>query len=88
MTDANDHFQKLEEKLFKAVEVFRRAQEEKRALHQEVEKLKADAKERARRCEALEHELIDLRKEREDVRTRVERLLEQIDMLTKTESAG
>lgn len=88
MTDANDHFQKLEEKLFKAAEVFRRAQEEKRTLHQEVEKLKADATERARRCEALEHELIALRKEREDVRTRVERLLEQIDTLTKTESAG
>ena len=51
MTDANDHFQRLEEKLFKAAEVFRRAQEEKRTLHQEVEKLKADAKERARRCE-------------------------------------
>ncbi len=88
MTDANDQFQKLEEKLFKAAEVFRRAQEEKRTLHQEIEKLKVDAKEGARRCEALEHELIALRKEREDVRTRVERLLGQIDTLTKAESAG
>jgi predicted nuclease with TOPRIM domain len=88
MTDANDHFQMLEEKLLKAVEVFRRAQQEKQALRQEVERLKADAQERARRCEAMERELIALRKEREDVRTRVERLVEQIDALTKTESAG
>jgi hypothetical protein len=88
MTDANDHFQMLEEKLLKAAEVFRRAQQEQHALRQEVEKLKADAQERARRCEALEHELIALRKEREDVRARVERLLEQIETLTKTESAG
>ena len=88
MTDANDHFQKLEEKVFKAAEVFRRAQEEKRTLHQEVETLKTDAKERARRYEALEHELIALRKEREDVRSRVERLLQQIDALTKPESEG
>ena len=88
MTDANDHFQMLEEKLLKAVEVFRRTQQEKHALRQEVEKLNADAQERARRCEALERELIALRKEREDVRTRVERLLEQIDTLTKTDSAG
>jgi FtsZ-binding cell division protein ZapB len=88
MTDANDHFQMLEEKLFKAAEVFRRTQQEKHALHQEVEKLRADAQERARRCEALERELIALRKEREDVRTRVERLLEQIDALTKTDSGG
>ena len=88
MTDANDHFQRLEEKLFKAAEVFRRGQEERRALSQEVEKLKADAKERARRWEALEHELIALRKEREEVRSRVERLLQQIDTLTKTESEG
>jgi chromosome segregation ATPase len=88
MTDSNDPFQKLEEKVFRAAEILRHAQEEKRALHQEVEKLKADAKERARRCEGLEHELIALRKEREDVRSRVERLLEQIDALTKTETAG
>jgi chromosome segregation ATPase len=88
MTDANDHFQKLEEKVFKAAEVFRRAQEEKRTLHQEMEQLKTDAKERSRRYEALEHELIALRKEREDVRSRVERLLQQIDALTKPESEG
>jgi FtsZ-binding cell division protein ZapB len=88
MTDTNDHFQMLEEKLLKAVEVFRRTQQEKHVLRQEVEKLKADAQERGRRCEALEQELIALRKEREDVRTRIEGLLEQIDTLTKTESAG
>ena len=88
MTNTNDHFQKLEEKLFKAAEVFRRAHEENRTLYQEVEKLKADAKERAGRCEALEHELIALRKEREEVRGRVERLLQQIDTLTKPESEG
>jgi FtsZ-binding cell division protein ZapB len=88
MTDSDDPFQKLEDKVFKAAEVFRRAQEEKRAFQQEVEKLKADAKERARRYEALEHETITLRKEREDIRSRVERLLEQIDALTKTESGG
>lgn len=88
MTDTNDHFQMLEEKLLKAAEVFRRAQQEKHVLRQEVEKLKADAQERASRYQALEHELIALRKEREDVRTRVGRLLEQIDSLTKTESGG
>jgi predicted nuclease with TOPRIM domain len=88
MTDTNDHFQMLEEKLFKAAEVFRRAQQEKHALRQEVEKLKTDAHERARRCQALEHELIALRKEREEVRARVQKLVEQIDALTKSESAG
>ncbi len=88
MTDTNDHFQMLEEKLLKAAEVFRRTQQEKHVLRQEVERLKADAQERAGRCQALEREVIALRKEREDVRTRVGRLLEQIDTLTKTESAG
>ena len=88
MTDANDSFQRLEERLLKAVELFKHTREEKRRLDQEVEKLKADVKERARRCEAQEQELIALRKEREDVRRRIERLLEQIDALTKAESAG
>ncbi len=86
MTDSSDAFRKLEEKLSKAVEVFKRGQAERRALQQEVEGLRADSKECAKRIDALERELQNLRREREDVRGRVERLLGQIDSLTKGEA--
>ena len=66
----------------KAIELFKRTQTEKRALEQEIEKLKAEIKEHAQGNSAMERELIALRREREDVRSRVEKLLERIDVLT------
>lgn len=88
MTDWNANLQKLEEKLLKAVELFKQTQAEKRLLQGELEKLRVDVKERAKRYDTLEHELQALRREREDVRGRIEKLLQQIDILTKTDSAG
>ena len=81
----NEQFERLEEKLLKAIELFKRTQAEKRALEQEVEKLRAESKERSQGHSAMEKELIALRREREEVRTRVEKLLERIDVLTATE---
>lgn len=82
MTDSNEHFHKLEEKLLRAVELFKQTQTEKRALQQELEKLRADFRERGKRCDTLEGDLQALRREREDVCSRIEKLLEQIDILT------
>lgn len=88
MSDSNQAFQKLEEKLLKAVEFFKQTQAEKRALQQELEDLKADCKDRSKRLDVLERELAVLRREREDVRERIEKLIQQIDVLTKPDSAG
>ena len=88
MTDPNEQFERLEEKLLKAIELFKRTQAEKRALDQEVEKLKGETKERAQGISAMERELIALRREREEVRSRVEKLLERIDALTSSDAEG
>jgi len=85
MADPNEQFERLEEKLLKAIELFKRTQAEKRALELEIEKLKAETREHAQGNTAMERELIALRKEREDVRSRVEKLLERIDVLTSPE---
>ncbi len=88
MSDPNDAFQKLEEKLLRAIELFKQNQNDKRVLEQEVERLKAGSKERTRRGDVVERELQALKREREDVRRRIERLIEQIDVLTKSETHG
>ena len=88
VSDSIDHFQKLEEKLWKAIELFKRTQAEKRALQQDIEKLRTDSKERAKLIDGLERELLALRREREDVRARIEKLLSQIDALTGPDSEG
>jgi chromosome segregation ATPase len=88
MTDHADPFAKLEEKIARTVEAFRRVQAEKRALEEQLESLKSASRDQGRRWDAQERELVALRKEREEVRSRVEKLLEQIDGLTKPGSAG
>jgi FtsZ-binding cell division protein ZapB len=88
MTDSIDHLDKLEQKLLKAVELFKKTHAERRALQQEFEKLPEDYKDRLKRADTLEREVQALRTEREQVRNRIEKLLEQIEILTKAESAG
>ena len=88
VTDSNDSLKKLEEKLLLAVELFKQTQEERRALRTELEKLKADREQRSGRCDRLERELLSLRREREDMRAHIEKILHQLDVLTKPDSRG
>jgi uncharacterized coiled-coil DUF342 family protein len=88
MANSNDPLEQLEAKLLKVAELFKRTQAERRALQQEVDKLRSEMKEPLKRADALEHELQALRRERDSVRVRVEKLLEQIEVLTSSESAG
>ena len=88
VTNSNDALQKLEDKLLKVIEVFKRTQEEKRALQEELEDLKTNSKDGAKRFDALEREIQTLRRERDEVRARVEKILQQIDVLTKTDAGG
>lgn len=83
-----DQLQKLEEKLSKVVAVFKKTQAENQSLYEQLERLKADSGEGARQREALEREVQTLRREREEVRQRVQKLLDQVDGLTRQDSAG
>jgi hypothetical protein len=47
-----------------------------------------ESRERAKVIDAHERELVTLRREREEVRIRIEKLLQRIDALTSTESGG
>jgi len=86
--DLNESFQQLEEKISRAGEVFKRAVAEKRDLEHALEKLKSGSIESEKRFEALQREVQLLRREREDVRVRVEKLLSQIEQLTNSGAPG
>jgi chromosome segregation ATPase len=86
--DTEDQLQKLEERVLKAFELFKQAQAERLTLRQDLEKLRAESRERVKVIEAHEQELVALRREREEVRIRVEKLLQRIDALTTPESSG
>ncbi len=86
--DLNESFEQLEEKISKAGEIFKRAVAEKRDLEQALEKLKEGSSESEKRFDALQHEVRVLRQEREEVRVRIEKLLNQIEQLTGSGSPG
>ena len=88
MAETDDNLQKLEEKLKKAAEIFKKTQWEKRALQHELEKLRSTSKDRPKRLVIVEREIQALRREREEVRNRIEKLIEEIDALTKAGPAG
>jgi uncharacterized coiled-coil DUF342 family protein len=88
VTDSNEQFQRLEEKLLKAIDLFKQTRAEKRALEQDAEKLRLEIKERAQQISVLERELIALRRDREEVRARVDKLLKRLDVLTSSGSEG
>ena len=88
MSNPNDAFERLEEKLLRVADVLKRAHEEKRALQQELDQWKSGSKEESKRVSTLEKELVSLRKERDEVRARVEKIIQQIDVLTTPEAEG
>jgi len=85
---AEDQLQKLEERILKAFELIKQSQAEKLALRQDLEKLRAECRERAKVIDAHEQEVVALRREREEVRMRVEKLLQRIEALTTPQSSG
>ncbi len=80
-TNDND-FQSLEEKIYRTIELLKSAREGKAAAERDNARLREQLENREEELELARTELIALRKEREEVRGRVEKLLKQIDTLT------
>lgn len=88
MTQHNDAFQKLEDKVLRVAEILKKTREENRALEEELKEHKSGTKEDSKRVTALEKENESLRRERDEVRARVEKIIRQIDVLTTPEAEG
>ena len=86
--DLNESFGQLEEKITRAGEVFKRAVAEKRDLEHALEKLREGSNESEKHHEALRREVQLLRREREEVRVRIEKLLSLIEQLTNSGVPG
>ena len=76
-----DEFQALEQKVLRAVEIVKREREARAAAEAEVASLREQLASYQSNNKAIESELSTLTKEREAVRQRVEKMLEQMDEL-------
>ncbi len=78
-------FQSLEEKILRTIELLKVERAAKTTAERAAARLREQLTEREEEFEALRGELVALRKEREEVRTRVEKMLGQIESLTAEE---
>jgi chromosome segregation ATPase len=81
-----DDFHSLEEKVYRAIESLKAARAAKDAAERDVARVRQQMADRADELGSLRHEMVALRREREEVRSRVEKLLKQIEALTADES--
>ena len=77
-----DDFQALEQKVYQTVEMLKAARAAQQAAERDARRLREQFGHRGGEFDSLRAEVISLRKEREEVRGRVEKLLKQIDQIT------
>lgn len=83
---ASDDFHALEQKVYRTVELLKAAREGQAAAEREARRLRENMGGRHGELDGLRREVILLRREREEIRSRVEKMLKQIDALTADES--
>jgi predicted nucleic acid-binding Zn-ribbon protein len=83
-----EDFQALEEKVYRTIELYKSAKEARATAERDLQRLREQLEEREEENEAMRRELVQLRKDREDIRTRVEKMLSQMDTLTQEQAAS
>jgi predicted nucleic acid-binding Zn-ribbon protein len=76
---SSDEFHALEEKVYKTIELLKSAREAKVIAERDVSRLRVQLEEREEEADTLRDQIVTLRREREEVRSRVEKMLKQID---------
>jgi chromosome segregation ATPase len=83
-----DDFQALEDKVYRTIEMYKASREARIAAEREVERLRTQLKEAEQQVDTLRREAVQLRKDREEVRSRVEKMLRQIDAVGEEQAAS
>lgn len=83
-----EDFQALEEKVYRTIELYKAAKDARANAERDIERLREQLEQREEENQALRRELVQLRKDREDVRGRVERMLSQMESLGQEQAAS
>jgi chromosome segregation ATPase len=78
-----DDFQALEKKVYRTIEMIKAARQGQAAAERDVQRLRQHLEERDEELATLRREMVQLKKEREVVRGRVEKMLEQIESIAE-----
>ena len=78
-----DDFQALEQKIYRTIELYKAAREAQATAERDAQRLRQQVEEREEELVRLRREKVQLKKEREDIRGRVEKMLAQIESLAE-----
>lgn len=78
-----DDFQALESKIYRTIEMYKAAREAQASAERDVQRLRQQLEDREEELVRLRREAVQLKKEREDIRGRVEKMLAQIESLAE-----
>jgi len=80
-----DNLQALEEKVFRTIELLKAAREAKAAAEREAARLRESLDQRDGELQHLRDDIMALRREREEIRGRVEKIMKEIDAIAEGE---
>ena len=78
-----DDFQALEEKIYRTIEMYKAARQAQATAERDGQRLRQQLEDREEELVRLRRESVQLKKEREDIRGRVEKMLAQIESLAE-----
>jgi hypothetical protein len=78
-----DDFQALEEKVYRTIEMYKAARQAQASAERDTQRLRQQMEDRDAELVTLRRETVQLKKEREEIRGRVEKMLQQIESLAE-----
>lgn len=78
-----DDFQVLEQKIYRTIEMYKAARQAQAAAERDAQRFRQQLQDRDEELVALRRDAVQLKKEREEIRGRVEKMLEQIESIAE-----
>ena len=78
-----DDFQALEEKVYRTIEMYKAAKGAQAAAERDAQRLREQLHERDEELASLRRDSVQLKKERQEIRGRVEKMLAQIESIAE-----
>ncbi len=78
-----DDFQALEEKVYRTIEMYKAARQAQATAERDAQRLRQQMEDREEELVKLRREAVQLKKEREEIRGRVEKMLLQIESIAE-----
>ena len=78
-----DNFQALEEKVYRTIEMYKAAKQAQATAERDAQKLREQLEAREEELTTLRRESVQLKKERQEIRGRVEKMLAQIESIAE-----